>query len=249
MPPPLASCRWARNSCFEERRHDAQFPTSAKSPETFAYANRPHTAARLPCGNLSVLLAGHFSLTAPNIHIDFPSPLAAHAHAQSPDPSDADCPRSTPGLVVAPPPDLYSQNGTLEVSFAFQTAVDEQGLARYCFIANGTPVLEAPTLHVNPGDQLIIHFQNALPPVSPSSEPSEAKRAGGRVRTISRPLCKFPSTTDVVRASNSKAVVPMTAPATGSLRLRQPTCIFMAPTWHRRVARTMSADQESSGGP
>lgn len=132
-----------------------------------------------------------FSVTAPQIQIEFP-PLASHARAQSPDPADAVCPRFAPGSVVSPPPDLYSQNGVLTVNLTFQTTVDEQGLTRYCFIANGSTALEAPTLHVNPGDQLIINFVNDLPAVAPSSQTTEVKRVGGRVRTISHPFCGIP---------------------------------------------------------
>ncbi len=92
--------------------------------------------------------------------------LANHAKAHSPDPADQICPRSAPGSVVPAPPDLWSQNGVLEVNFTLQTTVDEQGLTRYCYITDTG--LEAPTLHVNPGDQLIIHFQNNLPAATAS---------------------------------------------------------------------------------
>lgn len=43
----------------------------------------------------------------------------------------------------------------------FLTATDSQGLVRYCYVTDTG--LQAPTLRVNPGDQLIIHFQNDLP--------------------------------------------------------------------------------------
>jgi hypothetical protein len=89
--------------------------------------------------------------------------LASNARAQSTDPADQICPRFLPGSSVPAPPDLWSTNGTFEVTFTFQTTVDEQGLTRYCYIANGTAALEAPTLHIYPGDQLIINFQNDLP--------------------------------------------------------------------------------------
>jgi FtsP/CotA-like multicopper oxidase with cupredoxin domain len=94
--------------------------------------------------------------------------FAGRARAQGTDPADLICPRSAPGSVVTAPPDLMSQNGVLEVTFTFQTTVDEQGLARYCYITDTG--LQAPTLHVNPGDQLIIHFQNELPAVAPSDQ-------------------------------------------------------------------------------
>ena len=49
----------------------------------------------------------------------------------------------------------------------FLTATDAQGLVRYCYVTSAG--VEAPTLRVNPGDTLIIHFQNALPAASASS--------------------------------------------------------------------------------
>jgi FtsP/CotA-like multicopper oxidase with cupredoxin domain len=81
--------------------------------------------------------------------------------ATSSDTADQICVRSSTGSVVAAPPELESQNGVLEVTMKFLTTTDSQGLVRYCYVAeNG---LEAPTLRVNPGDKLVIHFQNALP--------------------------------------------------------------------------------------
>jgi FtsP/CotA-like multicopper oxidase with cupredoxin domain len=91
--------------------------------------------------------------------------LASHARAQATDPADLVCPRSAPGSVISAPPDLYSRNGVLTVNFTFQTTVDAQGLTRYCYITDTG--LQAPTLHVNPGDQLIINFKNDLPPATP----------------------------------------------------------------------------------
>jgi len=57
--------------------------------------------------------------------------LAGYARAQSTDPADLICPRSAPGSVALIPPDLWSTNGVLQVTFTFQTTVDEQGLTRY----------------------------------------------------------------------------------------------------------------------
>jgi FtsP/CotA-like multicopper oxidase with cupredoxin domain len=86
--------------------------------------------------------------------------FAPGARAQSADPADQVCPRSPAGSVLQDPPALRSQNGVLEVTFQFKTAVDAQGLTRYCFVSDAG--VEAPTLHVSPGDQLIIHLQNTL---------------------------------------------------------------------------------------
>jgi FtsP/CotA-like multicopper oxidase with cupredoxin domain len=80
------------------------------------------------------------------------------------DTADQVCARFAAGSVVSAPPELRSQNGVLEVTFTFQTVTDTQGLIRYCYVTNTG--LEAPTLRVNPGDQLIIHFTNDLPAAS-----------------------------------------------------------------------------------
>ena len=81
--------------------------------------------------------------------------------------ADQVCARFAAGSSVTAPPELKSSNGTLEVTFTFQTVTDAQGLVRYCYVTNTG--LEAPTLRVNPGDTLIIHFLNNLPAASASS--------------------------------------------------------------------------------
>jgi FtsP/CotA-like multicopper oxidase with cupredoxin domain len=77
------------------------------------------------------------------------------------DAADQVCARAASGSATTAPPELESQNGVLEVTFKFLTATDAQGLVRYCYVTDTG--LQAPTLRVNPGDQLIIHFQNDLP--------------------------------------------------------------------------------------
>ena len=91
----------------------------------------------------------------------------ATAAATGTDAADQVCARSASGSVVSAPPELKSQNGVLELTLKFLTTTDSQGLVRYCYVTDTG--LEAPTLRVNPGDQLIIHFQNDLPAVSPAS--------------------------------------------------------------------------------
>jgi FtsP/CotA-like multicopper oxidase with cupredoxin domain len=83
------------------------------------------------------------------------------------DAADQVCARYSTGSVVSAAPELESQNGVLEVTMKFLTVTDSQGLVRYCFVTDTG--LEAPTLRVNPGDQLIIHFQNQLPAASSAS--------------------------------------------------------------------------------
>src|SRR5437764_6220580 len=73
------------------------------------------------------------------------------------------CPRPPAGSEVAPPPDLYSSNGVLNVALNYYTALDEKGITLFCF---ATPDgLESPTFHVNPGDTINITLTNDLPPV------------------------------------------------------------------------------------
>jgi FtsP/CotA-like multicopper oxidase with cupredoxin domain len=77
------------------------------------------------------------------------------------DTADQVCARFSAGSATTAPPELESQNGVLEVTMKFLTVTDSQGLVRYCHVTDTG--LQAPTLRVNPGDQLIIHFQNDLP--------------------------------------------------------------------------------------
>jgi FtsP/CotA-like multicopper oxidase with cupredoxin domain len=79
-------------------------------------------------------------------------PCAALAASNDP------CPRPAQGSVVVAPPDLYSQNGVLSVALNYYTTVDQWGRTLFCY---STPDgLEAPTLHVNPGDTLEVRLTN-----------------------------------------------------------------------------------------
>ncbi len=90
------------------------------------------------------------------------------------------CPRFGPGQDVVQPADLYSQNGVLRVSLNYNTIVDNSGGFAQAIAAgngngpNGTDGLqlfcfaspdgkESPTLHVWPGDNLVITLTNAIP--------------------------------------------------------------------------------------
>src|SRR6201992_3500087 len=77
------------------------------------------------------------------------------------DTADQVCGRFPVGSATTAAPELKSQNGVLEVTMKFLRVTDTQGLIRYCYVTDTG--LQAPTLRVNPGDQLIIHFQNDLP--------------------------------------------------------------------------------------
>ncbi|MGA9564639.1 MAG: multicopper oxidase domain-containing protein [Candidatus Korobacteraceae bacterium] len=77
------------------------------------------------------------------------------------------CPRFAPGTVVLEPKNLYSSNGVLQVTFTYQTAVDANGNTLYCFTSqDGT---ESPTLHLKPGDTLVLTLKNLLPAPSKAS--------------------------------------------------------------------------------
>jgi FtsP/CotA-like multicopper oxidase with cupredoxin domain len=71
------------------------------------------------------------------------------------------CPRFTAGSVVHNPPALFSSNGVLEVQFSYQQRMDSDGRQLFCFM---TPDgLENPTLHLKPGDHLILTVTNNAP--------------------------------------------------------------------------------------
>jgi FtsP/CotA-like multicopper oxidase with cupredoxin domain len=79
------------------------------------------------------------------------------------------CPRYAVGSEIQPPPDLYSVNGVLRVALNYFTSMDDAGRTLFCFVtADGK---ESPTLHVNPGDRVVITLTNMLPPVT--SGPAE----------------------------------------------------------------------------
>src|SRR6202050_5001582 len=93
----------------------------------------------------------------------------------------AACPtRPGPGSVVNNPLDLYSANGVLTVAFTLRSE-----LASYleeCYIyQSSSGAVEAPTLHLNPGDQLDLSLTNRLtylpppPPTKRSAMPDMEK--------------------------------------------------------------------------
>jgi FtsP/CotA-like multicopper oxidase with cupredoxin domain len=71
------------------------------------------------------------------------------------------CQRPAAGSVVTNPPSLFSSDGLLNVRFSYQHTFDAAGRELLCFM---TPDgVENPTLHVNPGDHLVITVTNNLP--------------------------------------------------------------------------------------
>jgi FtsP/CotA-like multicopper oxidase with cupredoxin domain len=89
------------------------------------------------------------------------TPISLSAQARSA------CPRYSAGSTVTNPPALFSQNGGLTVNLSYNTAQDADGRTLYCFTTpEGT---ESPTLHVRPGDHLIVRVKNNLPTPSPAT--------------------------------------------------------------------------------
>jgi FtsP/CotA-like multicopper oxidase with cupredoxin domain len=85
------------------------------------------------------------------------------------------CPRFAAGSSVTQAADLFSQNGVLNVNFSYQTTVDSAGRTLYCFM---TPDgLESPTLHLHPGDHLVVNVTNNVP------------ASGAMAMAVSGPTC------------------------------------------------------------
>ncbi len=75
--------------------------------------------------------------------------------------SSQPCPRFTAGGTIVEPEDLFSSRGALQLNLTYQTRIDAYGNTLYCF--SNSDGAESPTLHVHPGDHLIINFKNGLP--------------------------------------------------------------------------------------
>jgi FtsP/CotA-like multicopper oxidase with cupredoxin domain len=77
------------------------------------------------------------------------------------------CPRFAPGSVVTQPEDLFSRNGVLNVTLDYETTVDDNGNTLFCYmLPDGN---QSPTLHVHPGDHLIVTLINGTPQPSSST--------------------------------------------------------------------------------
>jgi FtsP/CotA-like multicopper oxidase with cupredoxin domain len=91
-------------------------------------------------------------------------PVSVYAQSGTPTfvpPVPDSIPRFAAGSVVQNPPALFSQNGSLTVNFSYQTRTDADGRTLFAFM---TPDgRENPTLHVRPGDHLIINLTNNTP--------------------------------------------------------------------------------------
>ena len=75
--------------------------------------------------------------------------------------TDQPCPRYSAGSTIVEPEDLYSSHEVLHLNLTYLTRRDPSGNTLYCFV--NSDGAQGPTLHVWPGDQLIINFKNGLP--------------------------------------------------------------------------------------
>src|SRR5260370_28523225 len=73
-------------------------------------------------------------------------PVAVFAQTGSP------CPRPAAGSVVSPPPELFSENGVMNLQLNYHTTVDNAGRTLFCL--NTPNGIQGPTLHVMPRDTL-----------------------------------------------------------------------------------------------
>src|SRR5216684_1228417 len=93
------------------------------------------------------------------------------------------CPRFNAGSLARNPPALFSSNGFLRVRFSYQHRIDHDGTELLCFM---TPDgLEDPTLHVKPGDHLIITITNNTPSAPAFMPPLDLPHCGDSQATKS----------------------------------------------------------------
>src|SRR5580704_8252651 len=105
------------------------------------------------CGALCLLIPAEFAQSV----------FAQSAFAQTEQP----CPRYTAGSTIVEPEDLFSSRGVLRLNLTYMTRVDADGNTLYCFM--NSDGAQSPTLHVHPGDRLMIDFKNGLPSSTPST--------------------------------------------------------------------------------
>src|SRR5579862_9301298 len=76
----------------------------------------------------------------------------------------AQCPaRPDTGAVVNNPVSISSQNGILSAQLTMARSVDSAGFTHYCYkYFAGNQVIEAPTLRVNRGDELVLDILNRV---------------------------------------------------------------------------------------
>jgi FtsP/CotA-like multicopper oxidase with cupredoxin domain len=97
------------------------------------------------------------------------------------------CPRFPVGSSITQPQDLFSEHGVLRVNFTYQTTVDENGNTLFCFTTESGS--ESPTLHVRPGDRLLIKLTNNVPAPASASSTAMAAMPGMTVSGTASSAC------------------------------------------------------------
>ncbi|MFY9949202.1 MAG: copper oxidase, partial [Candidatus Sulfotelmatobacter sp.] len=84
----------------------------------------------------------------------------------------AQCPaRPASGTVVQDALSLYSTGGILNAGLTMGYSVDAAGYSHYCYkYQSAAGTVEAPTLRVNPGDQLVLNVVDGITPDGASSK-------------------------------------------------------------------------------
>src|ERR1700735_3192143 len=106
-----------------------------------------------------------------------------YAFAQAPTP----CPRFPAGSSVSQPQDLFSEHGVLQVNFTYETTVDQNGNTLFCFITDSGS--ESPTLHLHPGDRLVINLKNNVPVATSAASNAMAAMPGMNVSGPASSTC------------------------------------------------------------
>jgi FtsP/CotA-like multicopper oxidase with cupredoxin domain len=102
--------------------------------------------------------------------------ICTHGQSRSPE----TCSRPAAGSTVPEPEDLRSQNGVLRVELSYRSFVDTSRQMRYCYVSRDGA--QAPTLRVNPGDELILSLKNDLPGESAASLRTPAQAAAQQAK-------------------------------------------------------------------
>ncbi len=98
------------------------------------------------------------------------------------------CPqRPNYGDPVVNPPEVSSQNGVLNINLAENSSLGPTQMVRYCYVYNnGVQNVEAPTLRLNPGDQLNINFTNNIS-VTAGAHPLKSRHAPNKPMAMGDP--------------------------------------------------------------
>jgi FtsP/CotA-like multicopper oxidase with cupredoxin domain len=145
------------------------------------------TLCRIVCCTFALATLNALAQTSPQSQPYVAANVQSYADfvTAASDPADSVCYRRSAGAVAGSPSQLVSSGGKLELNFYYKTAVDANGITRYCYVSDAG--YEAPTLRVYPGDQLIIHFHNDLPA-------SDAAKASAMPGMVMKPAADAAST-------------------------------------------------------